>query len=193
MEQQTQQGHASVKSQPFDPSVASRSYNNTQWLAKEDWYSRMLKSITLPSSPTTADVQRAALMIDGLISTARIDQAFCTQNANHYEFLMKVQEQECYINVQNGQIAMPPNTKLTVDTIKSLVKQYMNSTVWQNTGLTLYELYMSTNARKVFMDSVIRAIEDKKDLLITHSGVLKIENSLSAMQSSAPRNVPNVG
>lgn len=174
----------------FDPSRAQRSYNNPQWTIKEDWYNQQLQAIHLPVAPSTADVQQMALQLDALVSVARIDQAFMTQSANQYEFLMKEQEQESYMTVQNLQLAQDPNAKLTVDTIKSLVKKHMNTTLWQNTGLTLYQLYMMTNSRKVFMDAVIRIIEDKKDLLITHSGVLKIENSLSGMQSSAPRNVP---
>ena len=39
-----------------------------------------------------------------------------------------------------------------------------------------------SSGRNIFMEGVIRILQDKKDLLITHSGMLKIENSLNSMQ-----------
>ena len=36
------------------------------------------------------------------------------------------------------------------------------------------------------MDGVIKLLQDKKDLLITHNGILKIESSLSSMQPNVP-------
>ena len=38
------------------------------------------------------------------------------------------------------------------------------------------------------MEAVIKVLQDKKDLLITHSGMLKIENSLNSL---APNTVTN--
>ena len=48
-----------------------------------------------------------------------------------------------------------------------------------------------SSSRNIFMEAIIKILQDKKDLLITHSGMLKIENSLNGMQSNVPNNPQN--
>ena len=78
--------------------------------------------------------------------------------------------------------------KFTVDEVKGAVAKCINDNKYNNTSYSLYELVRISGQRLVFMEAVIKVLQDKKDLLITHSGMLKIENSLNSL---APNTVTN--
>lgn len=175
-----------VTQQPFDPSKLSRTYTNSQWIAKEDWYANRCNAITLNESPSPAEVQQAALQIDSLLSMARIDYAYVHQMYDRYNMQLKIEEKRLFIDLKITPPAQYSATKLTVDDMKGVVVSVIKNTPWANTKYSLYELVEMSNSRNIFMEGIIKILQDKKDLLITHSGMLKLENSLNGMQSNMP-------
>lgn len=171
---------------PFNPAVPSRTYTPNQWVAKEDWYTNQCNNIHIPDAPTTADIQNAAVQIDGLLSIARIDHAYVSQMYDKYSMQLKIEEKRLFVDLKLNPPTQYSSMKLTVDEMKGVVASVINSTPWAGGSRNLYDLVMMASARHIFMEGVIKILQDKKDLLITHSGILKIENSLSGMQSNAP-------
>ena len=176
--------------QAFNPAMPSRTYTAGQWTMKEDWYTQQCNNIMIPDAPTPADIQNAALLIDSLLTVARIDYAYVSQMYDKYSMQLKIEERRLFVDLKLTPPAQYNKLKLTVDEMKGVVSSVLNSQHWANTSLSLYDLVMMSSARHIFMEGVIKILQDKKDLLITHSGILKIENSLSGMQSNAPNMPP---
>jgi hypothetical protein len=175
-----------VQSQ-YDPSKLSRAYTNSQWIAKEDWYVKECNSIQLNESPTPVEIQQAAVRIDTLLSMARIDYAYVNQMYERYNMQLKIEEKRLFVDLKLNPPTQYSSMKLTVDEMKGVVASVIQRTPWAGTKYSLYELVEMSSSRNVFMEAIIKILQDKKDLLITHSGMLKIENSLNSMQSN---NIP---
>lgn len=171
-----------VQQQLFDPSQLQRTYTNSQWTMKEDWYSKECNTIQLHESPTPADVQHAAVRIDTLLSMARIDYAYVSQMYDRYSMQLKIEEKRLFVDLKITPPTQYNTLKLTVDEMKGVVTSIIQKTPWAGTKYSLYELVEMSSGRNIFMEGVIKILQDKKDLLITHSGMLKIESSLNSMQ-----------
>lgn len=170
--------------QSFDPSQLRRTYTNSQWTAKEDWYAKECNAIQLTDCPTPAEIQQAAVRIDTLLSMARIDYAYVSQMYDRYSMQLKIEEKRNFVDLKITPPSQYNTLKLTVDEMKGVVASVIQKTPWAGTKYSLYELVEMSSGRNIFMEGVIRILQDKKDLLITHSGMLKIESSLNGMQPS---------
>lgn len=187
MQQQVAQAVAQpVTAPPFDPSQLRRTYTNSQWIMKEDWYAKECNSIQLNESPTPAEIQQAAVKIDTLLSMARIDYAYVNQMYDRYSMQLKIEEKRNFVDLKITPPSQYNTLKLTVDEMKGVVASVIQRTPWAGTKYSLYELVEMSSSRNIFMEGVIRILQDKKDLLITHSGMLKIENSLNGLGPSVP-------
>lgn len=175
-----------VTSQTFDPSQVCRGYNNSQWTAKEDWYVKECDKIQISSSPTTADIQRIAMEIDRLLTIARLDYAFIAQAYDKYNTQLKIEKERLFVDLKLQPPSQYNTLKLTVDEMKGVVASVIQNRKWNNTSYSLFELVEMTSGRNIFMEGVIKILQDKKDLLITHSGMLKIESSVGSMQPNVP-------
>ena len=175
----------------FDPSTVVRGYTSAQWTMKEDWYAAELNKIQISDSPSIVDIQQTAVQIDVLLSMARLDYAFVNQRYDLYNMQLKIEEKRQFVDLKLQPPSQYSGLKLTVDDMKGVVASVINTTPWDNTSRTLYELVQMSSTRNIFMEAVIKVLQDKKDLLITHSGMLKIESSMSSMQPNVtptPRN-----
>lgn len=181
-----QQSMAPVKSVPFDPGKISRTYTDTQWTMKEDWYTQQCNSIVIGDSPSTMEIQKAAILIDSLLSVARIDYAYVSQMYDRYSMQLKIEEKRLFVDLKIQPPTQYNTLKLTVDEMKGVVASVIQKQPWAGTRYSLYELVEKSSMRNIFMEAVIKILQDKKDLLITHSGMLKIENSLNNMQPNVP-------
>lgn len=171
-----------VQQSVFDPSQLRRTYTNSQWTAKENWYANECNSIKLNESPLPAEIQQAAVKIDTLLSMARIDYAYVNQMYDRYSMQLKIEEKRLFVDLKIKPPTQYNTLKLTVDEMKGVVASVIQNTPWAGTKYSLYELVEMSSGRNIFMEGVIKILQDKKDLLITHSGMLKIENSLNGMQ-----------
>lgn len=172
--------------QPFDPSKLQRTYTNSQWIMKEDWYANECNSIIISDCPSPAEIQQAALKIDALLSVARIDFAYVSQMFDRYSMQLKIEEKRLFVDLKLQPPAQYSSMKLTVDEMKGVVASVIQKGNWNNTQYSLYQLVEMSSSRHIFMEGIIKILQDKKDLLITHSGMLKIENSLNSIQPNVP-------
>ena len=177
-----------TQQQAFNPAVIMKKYSQQQWEIKEDYYTKKCQEISIPINPLPSDIQSCAIKIDNLLSTARIDHAYVKQQFDMYEMQLKIQEKTMFIDLKQSPSPQFANMKFTVDEVKGAVAKCINDNKYNNTSYSLYELVRISGQRLVFMEAVIKVLQDKKDLLITHSGMLKIENSLNSL---APNTVTN--
>lgn len=179
---------ASQSSPPKDIAKPYRAYTTKQWMMKEDWYVDQVNSINITASPSPADIQDLAFKIDALLSTARMDYAFVGQAYDRYSMLLKIEERRLFVDLKQTPPTQYANMKLTVDEMKGVVASVLLNQQWDNTGLSLYKLVEQSSARNIFMEGVIKCLQDKKDLLITHSSMMKIEHGLNGMTPNVPGN-----
>lgn len=179
--------------QQFEPSQISRAYSAKQWQAKEDWYTDQVNRIRIGDMPTPAEIQQIAAQIDALLSMARIDYAYISQNYDRYSMQLKIEERRLFVDLKLQPPTQYAGLKLTVDEMKGVVASTILNNNWPNHKRSLYKLVEEASSRNIFMEAVIKVLQDKKDLLITHSGMLKIENSLNSLTPSVPKggSVPN--
>ena len=168
--------------QQFNPAIVSRTYTDSKWQLKEDWYVQQVQNINIPVSPSPSDLANVACSIEKVLSTARLDMSYIEQSYNRFQLLVKLQESILYTGLGTIQ-----GMKLTVAERESYVKSHLNSNGWDGGTLTLYQLREKSDARYVFMKGVIAALVDKKDLLITHSSAIKAEATLNNYSPTAPK------
>ena len=172
----------------FDPAKVSRSYTNSQWNAKEDWYVNKVAGLSIPLSPTPADIGNVANDLERLLSLARLDMSFIEQSYDKFELLYKLQEKIIYNELDKYNIGVAPGQKLTVAEREGYAASILKNTPWDGGQLSLFDLRMLSRSRYTFMEGVIKTLTDKKDLLITHSSVIKTEASLNGMGNNVPNN-----
>lgn len=172
----------------FNPAQVLRSYTNTQWTMKEDWYVDKVNKLVIPLSPTPGDIANVANDLERLLVTARLDMSFIEQAYDKYELLYKLQEKITYNELYNYNIGVAQGQKLTVAEREGYVASILKNTPWDGGKLSLFDLRMLCRSRYTFMEGVIKSLSDKKDLLITHTSVVKTEASLNGMSNSVPNN-----
>lgn len=170
----------------FNSSIIQRTYTPNQWRQKENWYTDRVNNIHITESPSPQNIQSTAFQIDALLSMARIEYAYITQALDRFSTQLKIEEKRLFVDLKLSPPAQYAGLKLTVDEMKGVVASVLNNQVWENTGLSLYSLVQEASSRSIFMEAIIKTLQDKKELLIIHSSMLKIENSLDKMTSSVP-------
>lgn len=177
---------------PFDPSEIRRSYTSKQWQWKEDWYTQQVNSIIIPPDPSVATIQDIASKVDALLTTARLDYAYVNQAFDRYSMNLRIEEKRLFVELKLNPPQGYQSLKLTVDEMKGVVASVLKNDLWNGGQYTLYQLVEESSQRNIFMEAVIKSLQDKKDLLITHSSMLKIEHSIDNMSARVPKgSVPN--
>lgn len=190
-QQQPPQAPAQPKpklSKNFDPAVVKHSYNSAEWDAKEAWYIKSLSNLEFKSqeTPTPAELSNMLIRFDTLFTIASMEASNMKKNANYYKNLVDLEEKKDFNIVKASLIQS--GSKATVDEVKSAYTTMIAKNQWKNTGKSLYEIAMETDARKVFMEGVIDVLKTKKDTYMLHSSCIK---SMSALEPMTP-NAPNV-
>lgn len=158
-------------------------YNDQEWKQREQAYSDEIDKIHIDASNLTPnEIAVAASRIDAILTPLRLDNVYAQKASTKYESDLKLQNLLLYNTVKKN----AQGTKLTVDETKSLIAEHINQNPWENTGENLFKLCERYGARKIFTEQAIKILQDKKDLLITYSGVLKIESSVSGFTQSVP-------
>jgi len=185
-QQATVQPTQAVQQQIFYPERVQRSYTVAQWKLKEDWYVKEIQNINIPMAPNPSDIANTAILIEKILSTARLDMAFVKQAYDKFSMCLKIEEKRMYLDLTLTSATQYPGVKFTVADKEGLVVKTVEGKKWDNTSYNLYDLVKDTSSRYTFMDGVIKALCDKKDLLITHSSVMKAEVSLNGFTQNVP-------
>ena len=105
----------------FDPTTIQCTYSKSQWAMKEDYYTNQCNNIIISDSPTPAEVQQCAVLIDSLLSMARIDYAYTSQQYDRYSMQLKIEEKRLFVDLKLKPPSQYSSLKLTVDEMKGVV------------------------------------------------------------------------
>jgi len=160
-------------------------YNDKEWIQKYTIYMQECKKIQVdPLNLNSHDIAVAAGRIDALLTPVRFDFALMNKVHSHYEMMLKLQQQLEYAN----QKKLDENAKIkrNIDDTKSLaVLRIKNNNSYED-NLNLFELEDRYAGRMIQIKTVLDILSDKKDILITYSAALKIENSANNFVPNVP-------
>lgn len=158
-----------------------QSYTEQEWQIRREIYAVETSKIHVDgSNVTSSDISVAAGRIDALLTPLRIDHMNAQVDLSRYENLLKLKKELKFNTIKQQ------NPKLTIDDIKSLIAKEIESEKNYEEGIDLYEANNRFLARTITTKGSIDSLQDKKDLLITYSAMLKVENSASNFSASVP-------
>jgi hypothetical protein len=163
-------------------------YSDSEWKQKYALYGIECAKINVDSfNLTSSDIAVAAGRIDNLLTPVRLDYANIQSRLAVYELQLKVADQaafkQVYDDFNSKGLKMPP-----IDDRKALATSYVQSMKRPEDNLSLYELRERYSARAIQIESIVKILQDKKDLLITYSAALKIENTSNNFTANVPTN-----
>ena len=160
-------------------------YTDLEWTQKYTLYLQECKKIEIdPLNLTGSDIMIAAGRIDALLTPVRADYATMQRLQGHYDMLVKLNKEAAYIDVvrdceKNGK-------KYSIDDKKALATEKVQNDKNYEDGLCVFELQDRYEGRFIQIKTIIDILSDKKDLLITFSAALKIENTANNFTANVP-------
>lgn len=160
-------------------------YTDLEWTQKYTLYLQECKKIEIdPLNLTGSDIMIAAGRIDALLTPVRADYATMQRLQGHYDMLVKLNKESSYIDVvrdceKNGK-------KYSIDDKKALATEKVQNDKSYEDNLSVFELQDRYEGRFIQIKTIIDILSDKKDLLITFSAALKIENTANNFTASVP-------
>ncbi len=161
-------------------------YTDAEWKQKFTIYGNECAKICVDASNlTSSDITVNAGRIDALLTPVRIDYANIQSRLAVLELQAKVAEQnafkQVYDDFNNKKLKMP-----AIDDRKAFSTAVVESLKMQEDNMNLYELRQRYSARAIQIESIVKILQDKKDLLITYSAALKIENTTNNFTANVP-------
>lgn len=182
VQQPVQQMNQNTTVQNLNALMNKRDYSDQEWDQRESLYVTECNKINVNSSNlNTNEIVVAAGRIDALLTPLRIDNVYAQKNAIKYDNQIKIQKELLFNSIKKS-----ATIKLTVDDTKSLITEKIANTQVGPNGENLFTLSEKYNERVIFTKGLIDTLQDKKDLLITYSGMLKIENSVTNFSQNVP-------
>ena len=162
-------------------------YKDVEWTQKYAVYMQECSKIEVdPMNLTASDIAVAAGRIDALLTPARFDYALMNKVHGHYEMLLKLQQQIEYGNQKRDD--ENAKVKHSIDDTKALAMMRVKNNTSYEDGLDLFDLEDKYAGRMIQAKTILDILSDKKDILITYSAALKIENTANNFTASVPTN-----
>jgi hypothetical protein len=162
-------------------------YKDVEWTQKYAVYMQECSKIEVdPMNLTASDIAVAAGRIDALLTPARFDYALMNKVHGHYEMLLKLQQQIEYGNQKRDD--ENAKVKHSIDDTKALAMMRVKNNTSYEDNLDLFSLEDKYAGRMIQAKTILDILSDKKDILITYSAALKIENTANNFTASVPTN-----
>lgn len=162
-------------------------YKDAEWTQKYAVYMQECSKIEVdPMNLTASDIAVAAGRIDALLTPARFDYALMNKVHGHYEMLLKLQQQIEYGNQKRDD--ENAKVKHSIDDTKALAMMRVKNNTSYEDSLDLFDLEDKYAGRMIQAKTILDILSDKKDILITYSAALKIENTANNFTASVPTN-----
>ena len=113
-----------------------------------------------------------------------IDNVYNQRQCTIYESQLKISEQMAYNSVKSSLTAQ--NVKATVNEVESMVVKTIYDTKTFEEGINIYDAINRYKSRYIFTKQIIDLLNGKKDLLITFSAMLKVENTVTNFTPNVP-------
>lgn len=162
-------------------------YKDAEWTQRYAIYMQECSKIEVdPTNLTASNIAIAAGRIDALLTPVRFDYALMNKMHGHYEMLLKLQQQIEYGNQKRDD--EKAKIKHSIDDTKALAMMRVKSNTSYEDNLDLFDLEDKYAGRMIQAKTVLDILSDKKDILITYSATLKIENTANNFTASVPTN-----
>lgn len=162
-------------------------YKDAEWTQKYAVYMQECSKIEVdPMNLTASDISVAAGRIDALLTPARFDYALMNKVHGHYEMLLKLQQQIEYGNQKRDD--EKAKVKHSIDDTKALAMMRVKNNTSYEDNLDLFDLEDKYAGRMIQAKTILDILSDKKDILITYSAALKIENTANNFTANVPTN-----
>lgn len=162
-------------------------YKDAEWTQRYTIYMQECSKIEVdPTNLTASNIAVAAGRIDALLTPVRFDYALMNKMHGHYEMLLKLQQQIEYGNQKRDD--EKAKVKHSIDDTKALAMMRVKSNNSYEDNLDLFDLEDKYAGRMIQAKTVLDILSDKKDILITYSATLKIENTANNFTASVPTN-----
>jgi hypothetical protein len=183
--QQTNQSTQNVIKTSIDDLSIKKSYTDQEWEKRELVYVSECNKINVnPTNLNSSEITVAAGKIDAILTPLMIDNVYNQRQCTIYESQLKISEQMAYNSVKSSLTAQ--NIKATVNEVESMVVKTIYDTKTFEEGINIYDAINRYRSRYIFTKQIIDLLNGKKDLLITFSAMLKVENTVTNFTPNVP-------
>ena len=183
--QQTNQSTQNVIKTSIDDLSIKSSYTDQEWEQRELVYVSECNKINVnPTNLNSSEITVAAGKIDAILTPLMIDNVYNQRQYTIYESQLKISEQMAYNTVKSSLTAQ--NIKATVNEVESMVVKTIYDTKTFEEGINIYDAINRYKSRYIFTKQIIDLLNGKKDLLITFSAMLKVENTVTNFTPNVP-------
>lgn len=183
--QQTNQSTQNVIKTSIDDLSIKKSYTDQEWEQRELVYVSECNKINVnPTNLNSSEITVAAGKIDAILTPLMIDNVYNQRQCTIYESQLKISEQMAYNSVKSSLTAQ--NIKATVNEVESMVVKTIYDTKTFEEGINIYDAINRYRSRYIFTKQIIDLLNGKKDLLITFSAMLKVENTVTNFTPNVP-------
>ena len=160
-------------------------YSIAEWEERLKIYVVECNRISIdPISLNVSTMAETAYRIDNLLTRARFDNIYIQSKLNYYDNQIKLKEKSFY-DIVYRQLTSSGGKAPTVDVIKSVIVNNIQGDKSFN-GHNLYEQAEKYAKMAIGSKGIIDSLQDKQQLLITYSAMLKVESSLENFQPRVP-------
>ena len=182
---QTNQSVQNVIKTSIDDLSIKKSYTDQEWEQRELVYVSECNKINVnPTNLNSSEITVAAGKIDAILTPLMIDNVYNQRQCTIYESQLKISEQMAYNSVKSTLTAQ--NVKATVNEVESMVVKTIYDAKTFEEGINIYDAINRYKSRYIFTKQIIDLLNGKKDLLITFSAMLKVENTVTNFTPNVP-------
>lgn len=182
---QTNQSAQNVIKTSIDDLSIKKSYTDQEWEQRELVYVSECNKINVnPTNLNSSEITVAAGKIDAILTPLMIDNVYNQRQCTIYESQLKISEQMAYNSVKSTLTAQ--NIKATVNEVESMVVKTIYDAKTFEEGINIYDAINRYKSRYIFTKQIIDLLNGKKDLLITFSAMLKVENTVTNFTPNVP-------
>ena len=182
---QINQSAQNVIKTSIDDLSIKKSYTDQEWEQRELIYVSECNKINVnPTNLNSSEITVAAGKIDAILTPLMIDNVYNQRQCTIYESQLKISEQMAYNSVKSTLTAQ--NVKATVNEVESMVVKTIYDAKTFEEGINIYDAINRYKSRYIFTKQIIDLLNGKKDLLITFSAMLKVENTVTNFTPNVP-------
>lgn len=151
-------------------------YSTKDWELREAYYIAEVSKLPIPEQPNTKDVLKFNHLLDSLMDESLMEQAYVERNFNHYNTLMKNAEKEIFSIIKQQELTA--GSKATENDIKGLTVAHLKKNPLEPNKPDIYTIVLSAEKRHLFIERVVKILQEKKQAMVTVNTMLKIETNI---------------
>lgn len=158
-------------------SKMQENYTSAEWAAREVYYRDALMQLYIPESPTSNELSILISKLDTFMTEATFEGGLIKRKHERASLELKNAEAELFNIIKQQQLT--EGIKVTEADVKGLVKTHLKKKPIAGFQNDIFTILKVTMDRNTYMESVIKAISEKKSSIISALSILKLESTVS--------------